>query len=92
MTAYCKYETPVMDIEHDAGCRRCGLPVDFSPLPFEVVCENGDRAEAEDLNGAWCAVRTFRKDAREGWMSKRPTMWILYEGMCIREISPTEVV
>jgi hypothetical protein len=20
-----------MDVEHDAGCRRCGLPVDFSP-------------------------------------------------------------
>jgi hypothetical protein len=28
---YCTCETPVMDVEHDAGCRRCGLPVDFSP-------------------------------------------------------------
>lgn len=28
---YCKCETPVMDVEADAGCRRCGLPVDFSP-------------------------------------------------------------
>ena len=31
MTAYCTCETPVMDVEHDAGCRRCGLPVDFTP-------------------------------------------------------------
>lgn len=28
---YCSCESPVMDPEHDAGCRRCGLPVDFSP-------------------------------------------------------------
>ena len=30
-TLYCECETPVMDVEHDAGCRRCGRPVDFSP-------------------------------------------------------------
>ena len=23
-----------MDVEHDAGCRRCGLPVNFSPKPI----------------------------------------------------------
>lgn len=28
---YCKCESPIMDVEHDAGCRRCGLPVDFTP-------------------------------------------------------------
>jgi hypothetical protein len=32
-TPYCECETPVMDVEHDAGCRRCGRPVDFSPQP-----------------------------------------------------------
>lgn len=31
MTAYCECETPVVDVDHDAGCRRCGLPVNFSP-------------------------------------------------------------
>ena len=31
MTHYCTCETPIMDIDHDAGCRRCGLPVDFTP-------------------------------------------------------------
>lgn len=27
---YCECETPLIDIEHDAGCRRCGLPVYFA--------------------------------------------------------------
>jgi hypothetical protein len=34
---YCTCENPLMDVEHDAGCRRCGLPVDFSP----TLCEHG---------------------------------------------------
>lgn len=29
---YCTCGEPVIDVEHDAGCRRCGRPVDFSPL------------------------------------------------------------
>lgn len=29
--SYCTCETPIMDVEHDAGCRRCGRPVDFTP-------------------------------------------------------------
>jgi len=29
--AYCQCETPIMDPEYDAGCRRCGRPVDFTP-------------------------------------------------------------
>lgn len=32
MIVYCSCETPVMDVEHDAGCRRCGNPVDFGPV------------------------------------------------------------
>ena len=28
---YCECSAPVMDVEHDEGCRRCGRPVDFSP-------------------------------------------------------------
>lgn len=31
MIVYCSCETPIMDVEHDAGCRRCGNPVDFGP-------------------------------------------------------------
>jgi hypothetical protein len=34
-TLYCTCESPVIDIEHDVGCRRCGLPVDFSPRPAD---------------------------------------------------------
>lgn len=28
---YCECEAPVIDVDRDAGCRRCGLPVDFTP-------------------------------------------------------------
>lgn len=28
---YCRCERPLVDVDHDAGCRRCGLPVNFSP-------------------------------------------------------------
>lgn len=31
MILYCECESPIMDVEHDAGCRRCGRMVDFSP-------------------------------------------------------------
>ena len=31
MILYCECETPIMDVEHDAGCQRCGRPVDFTP-------------------------------------------------------------
>lgn len=41
--AYCTCETPIMDPQHDAGCRRCGLPVDFSPAP---PASPGETAEA----------------------------------------------
>jgi hypothetical protein len=56
MTLYCNCETPVMDIEVDAGCRRCGLPVNFAPEceghpsgPFDpmgetVYCDGSCRA------------------------------------------------
>jgi hypothetical protein len=30
---HCRCESPIMDVEHDAGCRRCGDPVDFSGHP-----------------------------------------------------------
>jgi hypothetical protein len=38
-SSYCECDTPVMDIEHDAGCRRCGRPVNFTPAKpteFEI--------------------------------------------------------
>jgi glutamine synthetase type III len=28
---YCECETPIFDAAHDAGCRRCGNPVNFTP-------------------------------------------------------------
>jgi hypothetical protein len=28
-SGYCACDEPLIDVEHDAGCRRCGLPVDF---------------------------------------------------------------
>jgi hypothetical protein len=30
-TIYCQCQDPLIDYEHDAGCRRCGQPVDFTP-------------------------------------------------------------
>lgn len=37
---YCSCEAPIFDAEHDAGCRRCGLPIDFTPQdPDEVEAE-----------------------------------------------------
>ncbi len=30
-TIYCLCEAPAIEVEHDAGCRRCGLPVNFAP-------------------------------------------------------------
>lgn len=55
MSTYCTCETPLMDVEHDAGCRRCGLPVDFSPR----FCEHGvsfapGEPDAEGRS-TWCA-------------------------------------
>lgn len=38
MTVYCTCGSPLIDVEHDAGCRRCGLPVNFTP-PACVVCD-----------------------------------------------------
>jgi hypothetical protein len=37
MTRYCTCEQPVMEVEHDTGCRRCGLPVDFTPRGARLV-------------------------------------------------------
>lgn len=31
MTLYCECSAPLIDVDHDAGCRRCGRPVDFTP-------------------------------------------------------------
>jgi hypothetical protein len=36
---FCSCEAPVFDAEHDAGCRRCGLPVDFTPRRGDVRSE-----------------------------------------------------
>lgn len=41
MTAflYCQCDSPIMDLEHDEGCRRCGRPVDFSPARLHAEME-----------------------------------------------------
>jgi len=44
MTTYCTCDSPVMDVEHDAGCRRCGRPVDFSPRFMTVTVSDEDGA------------------------------------------------
>ena len=50
MTLYCECQTPIMDVEHDAGCRRCSRPVDFSPiapnLSPDAIAENSSRPSA----------------------------------------------
>ncbi|HZR80400.1 MAG TPA: hypothetical protein VFD92_04810 [Candidatus Binatia bacterium] len=32
---YCECETPLIDVDHDAGCRRCGCPVLFGATAGE---------------------------------------------------------
>ena len=34
---YCECESPVFDCDHDAGCRRCGQPIDFTPNGDHVL-------------------------------------------------------
>ena len=56
MTAYCGCDQPIMDAEHDAGCRRCGNPVDFTPA-------GPDAADLQaDLRPSKPAVRPGRHD------------------------------
>lgn len=53
-TSYCECETPVMDPEHDAGCRRCGLPVNFTPQPPAAAAA---RARLFDIRVTPAALR-----------------------------------
>ena len=48
---YCECETPVFDPEHDSACRRCGLPVNFTPSPEEDAERRG--YEAGCAAGSW---------------------------------------
>ena len=51
---YCRCDAPVMDVEHDAGCRRCGLPVDFTPrLGDPVLGHAGYGVEHPNYPGVW---------------------------------------
>lgn len=34
-TTYCTCESPIFDSDYDAGCRRCALPLNFTPEPRE---------------------------------------------------------
>lgn len=47
----CSCESPVIDVEHDAGCRRCGRPVNFSPAlqPGDEVAFYGEPTVATVL-------------------------------------------
>ena len=53
MILYCECEAPVIDVEHDAGCRRCGRPVDFSP---RVVCPDCGGATREAVDDEQVAL------------------------------------
>jgi len=49
---YCTCESPIMDVEHDAGCRRCGFPVDFNPTEGATVmfaCNPDESAGLADV-------------------------------------------
>jgi len=43
-TTYCECDAPVMDVEHDAGCRRCGRPVNFNATEVPVAIPYGLRS------------------------------------------------
>jgi len=51
VTIYCECETPVMDVEHDEGCRRCARPVAFTPEPerWTIITDEGLTLFREDL-------------------------------------------
>lgn len=54
-TLYCVCGEPVMDVEYDAGCRRCGRPVDFTPLgppPAPFACSPDESAGLRGLHEA----------------------------------------
>jgi hypothetical protein len=43
--AYCRCDPPVIDVDHDAACRRCGLPVQYaSPHGWLVRMADGSLA------------------------------------------------
>ena len=47
MTLYCVCGEPVMNPAVDAGCRRCGRPVDFTPHPpFTAGVGDGPESRA----------------------------------------------
>ena len=72
MTAYCQCETPIMDIEYDAGCRRCGLPVDFTPA------DPADGLSAEDFAAGQLAAETIAEltgDAVSGAEASAVVAW-----------------
>lgn len=51
-TVYCACETSLLDPEHDAACRRCGMPVDFStPIEPCPVCGNYGPVSGEVCTG-----------------------------------------
>jgi len=62
MTLYCECEAPVMDVEHDAGCRRCGRPVDFAPAPPDHL----DVRELRDQLNGWRGDLTVRFEDQSG--------------------------
>jgi len=47
-TLYCECDAPVMDVEHDAGCRRCGRPVNFNATEVPIAIPYG--LHANDLS------------------------------------------
>lgn len=52
-TIYCACEEPVIDLDHDAGCRRCGLPVNFGPNVDE--CSECGHLHWDATNGVYVA-------------------------------------
>jgi hypothetical protein len=69
-TTYCGCESPIIDIDHDEGCRRCGLPVNFSPTLKQRVAELNLEVQLTGRDGKAFAILgacrdAIRKGARE---------------------------
>ena len=53
---YCECEDPIIDVEHDAACRRCARPVLFS-IDYQTpppIWPDGDECTCAKEPEHWC--------------------------------------
>lgn len=64
-TVYCTCDAPVTDVEHDAGCRRCGLPIDWTPSwGVDVIGGDPPLYAVRDRRGAIVSTHQHEDDAQ----------------------------